>query len=254
MRLLPTSGRKAFEGVAMLSDLSVPGSCGYFADELHLPRTAKHELFEFITSELPRWRDHPQRSADQAETVLTNALCSHLNTAARYSVGWSRIQFLPEEPDEVVKGRKVDFAPKPLGATIVIEGRRHTQFDKLFPIECKRLPTPSGQGRDPREYVIVDGGTTGGIQRFKDGLHGASHSFGGMIAFVQEGACDHWLCSINEWITELAQQEASRWTTQDELRLVNSDEVLGVFTYCSTHGRKPAQGIIELRHSWIKMH
>jgi hypothetical protein len=237
----------------MLSELSVPGSCGYFADELHLPGTAKQELFEFITSELPRWRDHPQRPADLAETVLTSTLCSHLNTAARFSVGWSRIQFLPEEPDESVKGRKIDFAPKPLGATIVIEGRRHTQFEKLFPIECKRLPTPLGHGRDPREYVIVEGGTTGGIQRFKEGLHGASHSFGGMIGFIQDESCDHWFGCVNGWITALAQLESSRWSARDELRILHNDESVGVSAYCSVHERTTAEGVIELRHAWIKM-
>jgi hypothetical protein len=237
----------------MLSESSVPVSCGYFTEELHLPGTAKHELFEFIIAELPRWRDHPQRPTDQAETVLTSALCSHLNTAARFSVGWSRIQFLPEEPDETVKGRKIDFAPKPLGATIVIEGRRHTQFEKLFPIECKRLPTPTGQGRDPREYVFVDSGTTGGMQRFKEGVHGASHSFGGMIAFIQEESCDQWFGRVNGWITALAQQELSGWTTRDELDILRNDESVGVSAYCSMHQRTTAHGTIELRHAWIKM-
>jgi hypothetical protein len=42
-------------------------------------------------------------------------------------------------------------------------------FDPIMPIECKRLPTPKAKDRDEREYVITEGATAGGIQRFKLG-------------------------------------------------------------------------------------
>ena len=109
-------------------------------------------FIEFIADELPRWRDHPERKPETSETALTDQFCDHLNSAARTSDGWSRIQFRTEVPDEVRPGRAIDLAPKPCGAVLVIEGRRHTQFDTLLPIECKRLPTP-------REEVGTNGNT-----------------------------------------------------------------------------------------------
>ena len=54
---------------------------GRLAEDIHLPSTAKLELVDFIAHQLPRWRDHPDRPQAEAETVLTEHLCDHLNGA-----------------------------------------------------------------------------------------------------------------------------------------------------------------------------
>ena len=237
----------------MLSESSIPTSHGAFAEELHLPGTARYALFDFITIELPVWRDHPNRQPETSETILTSTLCAHLNTAARFSEAWSHIQFLPEEPDETRRGRKIDLAPKPLGAVIFIEGRRHTQFDKLFPIECKRLPTPKGNGRDEWEYVITRQRSTGGIQRFKEGHHGATHTFGGMIGYIQDDSHEHWLTQVNGWISELSKQAGSDWSEREHLSLTANDGHKRLSCYRSNHRRIVVDADIELRHSWLTM-
>ena len=165
--------------------------------EIHLPSTAKYELVAFISEQLPQWRDHPDRPQKQGETDLTGHLCEHLNSAVYDSETWSHVQFRTETGDETHAGRKIDLTVKPRAASLIIEGRRHSQFDALFPIECKRLPTPKSNNRDEREYVITEPGSTGGIQRFKFGHHGAAHDFVAMIAFVQERTFQHWLNKIN---------------------------------------------------------
>ena len=83
----------------------------------------------------------------------------------------------------------LDISVQPCGRLILVEGRRYTQFDTLLPIECKRLPMPipGDRRRDEREYVTSGSGTTGGIQRFKLGAHGSSHSLGVMIGYIQDG-------------------------------------------------------------------
>ncbi|MEX1233125.1 MAG: hypothetical protein WEB58_22940 [Planctomycetaceae bacterium] len=237
----------------MLSDSQIVGSHGGFVEDLHLKGTARYELFDFVTGELPRWRNHSERTSATSETVLTSTLCAHLNSAARFSDAWNRIQFLPEEPDETWQGRKIDFAPKPLGALIFIEGRRHTLFDKLFPIECKRLPIPKGNDRDEWEYVISRKGSTGGIQRFKEGHHGAAHEFGGMIGYVQEGSPENWLAQINNWISELVAQSTNGWDHDDKLRLLKPNNENRVSQYSSHHRRPTVGSDIELRHSWVTM-
>ena len=208
---------------------------------------------EFIAKELPRWRDHPDRPDKQAETTLTEHLCDHLNSATHYSENWSHIQFRTETGDETKAGRKIDFAAKPRAAVLIIEGRRHTQFDALFPIECKRLPTPREKDRDEREYVITEPGTTGGIQRFKFGHHGASHKFAAMIAFVQENDSSHWLAMVNGWINGLSIPPDSPWNQSDELQLSNHDPVARVSALKSRHQRNEAWGDCELQHLWIEM-
>lgn len=237
----------------MLADFSIEIGAGRLKADIHLPGAARYALLDFIAEELPCWRDHPERRPETAETVLTDQLCSHLNSAARISAGWSRIQFRTEVPDEVKRGRAIDLVAKPCGVTLIIEGRRHTQFDSLLPIECKRLPTPREGNRDEREYVVTNPGTTGGIQRFKFGHHAAAHQVGAMIAYVQEDAFSHWLVRINGWIQSLAAETGSAWNTRESLVIIKEDSDRGLCTLRSCHRREGNREKCKLRHLWLKM-
>lgn len=237
----------------MLTDSFNIVQSGRLDPDIHLPSTAKLELVDFIAEELPLWRDHPDRPTAHAETKLTEHLCDHLNSAAYYSTAWSHVQFRTETGDETRGGRKIDLTVKPLGAVLIIEGRRHSQFDALFPIECKRLPTPKGKKRDEREYVITEPGTTGGIQRFKFGHHGAAHTFAAMIAYVQERSFSHWLSQVNCWIRDLAAEPDSAWSDSDILQPLSDDSATGISTLKSRHRREGGRDGCELRHLWIRM-
>jgi hypothetical protein len=226
---------------------------GRLDPDIQLPSTAKLELMDFIARELPRWRDHTERPAATAETILTGQLCDHLNSVTYYSADWSHVQFRTEVDDEVSGGRAIDLAPKPRGAALIIEGRRCSQFDTLFPIECKRLPTPKSKDRDEREYVITKHGTTGGIQRFKFGYHGAAHKFAAMIGYVQELSFSHWLEQVNGWIQILAGEQDSQWNNSDTLQSLYDDLGAGMCTIKSYHNRAGGLGPCELRHLWIMM-
>jgi hypothetical protein len=237
----------------MLADHPIAAQTGKLDPEIQLPGTAPNELLEFIADELPRWRDHPERKPEIAETVLTDQLCDHLNSAARTSDAWSWIQFRTEVRDEVRPERTIDLVPKPCGAVLVIDGRRHTQFDTLLPIECKRLPTPKGSKRDKREYVVTASGSTGGVQRFKFGYHGAAHRFAAMIAYVQDQTFSDWLARVNGWIRQLSSEAKSAWSSLDVLQPVKDDLAVGLCALCSHHQRGGGLGIITLKHLWIKM-
>lgn len=228
---------------------------GSFAKELHFASRSLHELLDFIAAQLPAWRDDPDRQKKAAETELTSQLCGYLNTAARFTPGWDMLQFKPEEPDEVQRGRKIDMAVSPCGSIIWIEGRRCTQFDTLLPIECKRLPIPKGKDRDEREYVINRKATTGGIQRFKAGHHGAKHRIAGMIGFVQDDSPATWLNRLCGWIKELDGSAIHPgWSVADVLHVDKIDcNATGLTTYTSSHTRQKGLPNIDLRHLWIEM-
>lgn len=212
-----------------------------------------YELLDFIADELPLWRDRPDRPERSSETDLTSQLCGHLNTAARKSSGWDILQFRIEEPDEQQKGRKIDLVASPCGPVIWIEGRRCTLFDTLLPIECKRLPTPKGKKRDEREYVISRQATTGGIQRFKAGNHGAAHVLAGMIGYVQAESSAVWHKRLNTWIKELYGSEYAGWTPKDLLRVDPLDAKPDLTIYRSCHAREKGLPDIDMRHLWIEM-
>jgi hypothetical protein len=176
---------------------------GSFGKDVHPPATFFLELLGFISNELPHWRDRHDRPTETSENALTSQLCAHLNSAARQSAGWDILQFRIEEPDSQVKGRRIDLVAAPSNTIVWVEGRRYVDFDTLLPIECKRLPTPKEKERDEREYVFNRHASTGGIQRFKAGHHGANHKLGAMIAYVQQETSAFWNARVLGWINEL---------------------------------------------------
>ena len=238
----------------MLADSPIIAQAGRLAPEVQLPGTARNELLGFIADELPRWRDYPERKPETSETALTDQLCDHLNSAARLSDGWSRIQFRTEVRDEVRRGRTIDLTPKPCGAVLVIEGRRHTQFDTLLPIECKRLPTPRGKDRDEREYVATATGSTGGIQRFKFGHHGAAHRNAAMIAYVQEQTFCYWLTPGER--LDSRPFVSNRFCVERLRILLSFRKTIPPRRLCTLHSRHHRGSGLEeiaLQHLWIMM-
>lgn len=237
----------------MLANSSdIPAHVGHLDSDVQLSGTFRYELLDFIAGQLPLWRDRPDRPIATSETILTSQLCGHLNGAARHSEGWDVLQFRVEEADEDNKGRKIDLISAACGHCLWIEGRRHTEFDTLLPIECKRLPTPTGPNRDEREYVISQHATVGGIQRFKAGLHGANHAIGAMIGYVQDGTVAQWQPRVSGWIAELATAKIRGWTAADQIFNHHDDASRRLTILRSSHSRE-GQSAIELRHLWIGM-
>jgi hypothetical protein len=238
----------------MLADLSDNSShIGSLDSGIHINGASRVALLSFISQELPRWRDRTDRETQTSETKLTSQLCAHLNSAARRAPGWDSYQFRVEEPDEIKPGRRIDLVASPCSAVVWIEGRSYTDFDTIMPIECKRLPTPREGDRDEREYVVSGSGSTGGIQRFKEGNHGAAHTIGGMIAYVQEDSHGHWHNKVQVWIEQLAQAGHAGWSADDLLEIESEMPDLQLSVYRSRHCRKSGLPDIELRHLWLNM-
>lgn len=238
----------------MLANLQHPSThSGSLSKDVHLPATSLYELLNFIAGELPRWRDRSDRPRETSETALSSQLCAHLNSSARHSRGWDILQFRTEVPDELAKGRKIDLVPSPSDAIVWVEGRRHVDFDSLLPIECKRLPTPKDNERDEREYVFNRHASTGGIQRFKAGHHGASHKLGAMIAYVQQETCMFWSTRVADWINGLIASGQEGWTAKDLLHIEQDDTTRQVAILSSSHTRANGLSEIELRHLWVQM-
>ncbi len=237
----------------MIADSSHEIQAGSFEAALQFPSTYKIRLVEFIADCLPKWRDDKDRPPIEAETALTEYLCNFLAGAARKSTSFSQVQFQPETRDETQGGRKIDLTPKPLDTSIYIGNKLHTKYQSLFPIECKRLPTPRDPKRDEREYVVAaESNTTGGIQRFKFGDHGASHEFGAMIGYVQEGKCSQWFAQVNLWIDDLTRSRPADWEKADCLTDFSEDSHLRISRMGSRHKRK-GRDDIQLQHVWITM-
>ena len=227
---------------------------GLLTPDVHPQDTSRKVMIEFIQLQLPRWRDSNGRPAATGEDALTSHLCVYLNGAAK-DTALDSIQFAPQYPTEKHDKRRkpdVTILPRELQG-ILVEGRVHTIYEPVLLIECKVLPTPKGSKRDEREYVISGSSSTGGIQRFKAGHHGAEHKLAVMIAYVQSETFSFWMESISKWITDLAEAGQPTWTTGDLLRRKKTDKKQGIAILHSSHTRENDLPKIELRHLWLKM-
>ncbi|MBK8260534.1 MAG: hypothetical protein IPK80_04250 [Nannocystis sp.] len=232
----------------MLADTptSTPG-VGALRPGVHRPGAFLRGIIDFIAAHLPSWRDDPERPAAASERELTAQLAASLNAAARAHL--DIIHFQTERPDPARPSRTIDLAAQPSAQPIYVAGRRFTKFDLLLPIECKRLPTPSGGRRDPREYVTTGARPGGGIQRFKLGLHGSAHTHAILIAYIQSDDPARWLPQINAWIAEAAAADPA-WTGEE---LAPEPAAAPVFRARSSHSRPAPAAAIEISHLWIRL-
>ena len=185
-----------------------------------VPRT-----LEFIRDQLPAWRDDPQRPRDPSERHLNASLCSFLNSRHARS-DFPMVSFQPEEPQ--TGPRDVDFGVH--GADSILVGTRHyTIYKPFLVIEAKRLPAPQPKDRE-KEYVTGGEKLSGGIQRFKLGLHGAQVETAAMVGYIERGIPDQWLRVINGWIRELAampRTEECPWNASEILQAGQADAARG---------------------------
>ena len=233
----------------MLADEPPDGGSGYLTPTLHRPSAWLETIVDFIYTRLAAWRDDPFRPHETAENRLTAQLCQFLNGATR-AAGLDSVVFQAEVPDPTVPGRTLDLAPGPCGCVIWIDGHRHSLYDPILPIECKRLPTPRDPDRERREYLHTQKRKTGGVQRFKAGLHGAGHSTGVMIGYVQEGSIPDWLRRINWWVPVLVRAGISGWSASDALRLKAYDRTQRIAKHASVNARISGSPIA-MHHLWV---
>ena len=238
----------------MLADQGVyQTQTGALDHGVHLPGEWFNSLIEFVSKVLPAWRDDPERPVQTSENGLTAQLCSRLTSASRHSSGWDFLQFKREEPDDADSRRSIDIVVAPSGTKIWIEGRKYTEYQTLLPIECKRLPTPSGYDRDEREYLYSRFSTTGGIQRFKAGHHASLHTRAAMIGYVQDRTISIWANQLDRWVEDLEGESIDGWSVADKLILRELDASLRTAALQSVHNRPPALNNLMIDHLWIEM-
>lgn len=212
------------------------------------------EIVFFIEHELPIWRQRSSISAVEDESRLNQSLCLHLDKVSRRN--FNVVRFL-QEPLQG-PNRNADLGVFPLN-TLNLDGTNFDDEAQLLPIECKRLPTPPGNRRSDLEYVHGQPGhRTGGIERFKHGLHGPKNQHALMIGYVQAKAFEHWLGAINERLAKLAKGGADEglWNPAERLDTEASGPSAKVQRLASRHQRRRppcASGSVNMQHLWLLM-
>ena len=207
----------------------------------------------FVRHQLPAWRDDPDRPDEKSEDKLNQQLCKFLDSQARNSFPMVRF-----DHEEYQTGqRRVDLSASPV-IRLYLEAKLYTIYDPILVLEGKRLPAPSSDRE--KEYVTgtAPNRPTGGIQRFKLGLHGARLDLSSMIGYLQDKCARDWYGKINKWILELAggtMADGCVWKASETLELLEEDMAKGVASYRSVHSRtgNVVSNVITLHHLWIAM-
>lgn len=231
------------------------GRIEFGPDDQHdglVPRT-----LDFIREQLPAWRDDPRRptASDESEKSLNSSLSRFLASTAKTLLPMVHFQHETLQ----TAGRTVDIGAHPADVTVTIGARPFSIYEPFLVIECKRLPTPGGRRRE-REYVSglhENGSPTGGIQRFKLGLHGSTVESAAMIGYVEDHDFRYWHDAINSWINELASvasDDGATWTRSD--RLSELEPIANTTVSCdSIHSRSgtAVTSVVRIRHIWLQM-
>jgi len=212
------------------------------------PNTFVEKTMKFIEDQLPKWRDDTTRPVVESEEDMNGQLCKFLNDTARDK--FPMANFHHEEKQG--KRRRVDLSVVP--STKAIEAALYNSIYLPFlVIEGKRLPAP-GSDRE-REYVTGLTDKSGGIQRFRMGLHGKDLLWALRIAYVQREDVAHWYKKINAWISALetsGEDSTCAWTEKDTLKNLRNDGTAKACRCESSHSRTGLADI-GLVHLWICM-
>ncbi|RPJ74411.1 MAG: hypothetical protein EHM20_10645 [Alphaproteobacteria bacterium] len=209
------------------------------------------KIINFIFVQLPLWRDDPDRNDEESESLLNAQVSKFLNYKSK--------EYLPmfcfnhEEPQQGT--RTVDLSVSP-ETKMIIEAKMYKIYDPVLVIECKRLPAPSADRE--KEYVSSSSpdNISGGIQRFKLGLHGGKHDFAAMIGYMQGSTDGGWMDTINKWIKELAITpigDGCVWADDEQLSLDEYDLVNRIGKCKSIHRRSDNNKSIEIYHLLLTM-
>ena len=213
--------------------------------------TLTERTVEFVRGELPGWRDDPHRPAEESEERLNGQLCKFLNVAAAYR--FPMVHFHHEEKQTA--GRRVDISANPLSARFVGE-TFHTIYHPFIVFEGKRLPAPS-KDRE-REYLTGGEAKSGGIQRFRLGLHGAEQRQVAIIGYVQRGTTRECFGRINRWVAEIQEAlalDGLAWCEKDVLTEFR-ESVKERTAFCRSKHRRSGAVVSDevlISHLWIQM-
>jgi len=190
----------------MLADGSQNISNGQLTHGIELDSSI-NSVVKFIEVHFAQFREKVTGEITASEKSLTDKLCKYFNRNA----GSYPFYFHHENVENPASGisPQTDIGTLSDNEKLVIGDRSYGEFDSFFSIEAKRLPTP-GQKRE-KEYVIGNDRPSGGIERFKKGIHGKNLKYAAIIGYIQEEDMNHWYLKINEWISELITSTPNLW-------------------------------------------
>ncbi len=118
---------------------------------------------------------------------------------------------------------------------------------RIFFIEGKRLP--KYKTKTKQEYAVgknTFGNPSGGIERFKKGIHGAPNriSNNGLIAYIENESIEYWANNVNDSIRENFNIDET---------MVKKDGLINEFSSIHQFECESVSSTFKLHHFWIEL-
>lgn len=197
----------------------------------YFPSATTSSIVLFLAKTLPFFRESVDDSQKgDIENLLTQDLCIFLSNKSRVFI------FVTQLVSRKVKNRTVD-----LGVVLRSQPEEKIKTNPIFTIEAKRLPNPSKNKKEEKQYVT---GNLGGIARFKRNQHGVDKNgnllpHNTMIGYVEANNFKYWHEKINSWIEDCCANNPDTdiyWNSTELLQEVSNETKMA--RYNSKHIRK----------------
>jgi hypothetical protein len=217
--------------------------------------TSIQGVLNCLNLNLPLFAKKQKGKIKMNEDGLTQRLCRFLNR----NIGSFPFLFEKEDMENDEKGNspRVDIGIVSNTETIIVNDREFTEDETFFKIEAKRLgKLPKIRekeyvvGREDKEGKYIN---SGGIERFKKGIHGKNLIHAAIIGYVQLHDFKHWHKSINSWITGLSKETPAFWSNKELLKNESAKSELATYTSHHLREKESIKDEIKLNHFWVDL-
>lgn len=214
-----------------------------------LPCVSRDAVLDVIENGLAEFAGRHELRGIKNEKGITNRLCKILNC---HKLLYFHHEGMQDE--NTGTSPSVDVEAVTTSET-VFEARSYAKEETLIAIEAKRLPSPPPKSRE-REYLIGLDKNSGGLERFKLGIHGKKALAWVMLGYVQRNDFSSWLKRINGWIDELAQGRQSPqlvWESSEKLAEVTLTSATARYRSRNRRHLDGKIAVIEIIHLWVRL-
>jgi hypothetical protein len=218
-------------------------------DENVLPCVSRDAVLDVIENGLAEFAGRSELRKIENEKGITNRLCKILNC---HKLLYFHHEGMQDE--QTGTSPSVDLEAVTTGDT-TFEARSYAKEETLVAIEAKRLPSPPPKSRE-REYLIGSDRSSGGLERFKLGIHGKRAPAWVMLGYVQRNDFSSWLTKINGWIDELAQGRQLPqlvWESGEKLEEVARASATARYRSRNRRCLDGKVAVIEIIHLWVSL-
>jgi hypothetical protein len=206
--------------------------------------TIKEKLIIFLEETLYKFQEHFKGKVNDSEENLNEQLGKTLSYFSKSQAFIFQAETKQKQPRGI--DRRVDIGVF----------RHFSDPNPFFTIEAKRLTNSMPKNRE-KEYVLGDNPTklSGGIEGFKNNVHGVNLDHSAIIGYVQNEDGKYWYNTINSWIQELIDgkiKSTLNWFSNDLLNNTCGFTDSRVVK-CISDGNKINQTKITLNHYFINL-